>query len=85
MSTGEKRESKVEQMRGKLKEAAGKFTGNERMKSQGRGEQTRGNVRETTEDAKDTARGFTEGLRGDSAGPAPEERRGGEGPDTGRR
>ncbi|GAA3722984.1 uncharacterized protein YjbJ (UPF0337 family) [Spinactinospora alkalitolerans] len=74
MSAGEKGQSKGEQAKGKLKEAAGKVTGNERLKNEGRAEQAKGNVREAKEDVKDTAHGVARGLRDDRHrdGPGPE-------------
>ncbi|MEU9984305.1 CsbD family protein [Streptomyces sp. NPDC050856] len=53
MSASEKAKAKAEQAEGKLKEAAGRASGNERMTAEGRGEQTQGDVREAKEKGKD--------------------------------
>ncbi|MBV2365718.1 CsbD family protein [Streptomonospora nanhaiensis] len=79
MSAGEKGQSKGEQISGKIKEFAGKLTGNERLKNEGRGEQVKGNVREAKEDTKGAMGGFVEGIRDDDPnrrgeGPGPDRR-----------
>ncbi|MCY0930073.1 CsbD family protein [Streptomyces sp. H27-H1] len=53
MSDEQKSEAKVEQAKGKIKEIAGRMTGNERMEGEGRGEQAKGDVREAKEKIKD--------------------------------
>ncbi|WP_330932528.1 CsbD family protein [Spiractinospora alimapuensis] len=63
----EKNQSKVEQVKGKLKEAAGNVTGDERLRNEGRTEQAKGQLRETKEDVKDSVKGAVDGLRGRSA------------------
>ncbi|MBE3000674.1 CsbD family protein [Nocardiopsis sp. HNM0947] len=65
MSKEEKGQSKVEQAKGKLKETAGKVTGNESLEGEGRAEQAKGKLREGKEDVKDTVRGVSENLRPD--------------------
>ncbi|GLU46810.1 CsbD family protein [Nocardiopsis ansamitocini] len=69
MAAGEKGQSKGEQIKGKLKEGAGKVTGNERLKAEGRAEQAKGNAREAKEDLKDGVRGTVDGLGGDKHRP----------------
>ncbi|MBE3002402.1 CsbD family protein [Nocardiopsis sp. HNM0947] len=65
MSQEDKSQGKAEQAKGKLKEMAGKVTGNDKLKSEGQAEQFKGRTREGVENAKDTVRGTFEGLRGD--------------------
>lgn len=65
MSQEDKSQGKAEQAKGKLKEMAGKVTGNDKLKTEGQAEQFKGRTREGVEDAKDTVRGTFEGLRGD--------------------
>lgn len=60
-----KKKSKGEQFKGKVKEAAGKATGNERLTAEGHAEQAKGNMRESAEDLKDTVQGTARGF-GDS-------------------
>ncbi|MFJ6794892.1 CsbD family protein [Streptomyces sp. NPDC091268] len=54
MSGEQKAEAKGEQAKGKLKEAAGRVSGNERLTAEGRAEQVKGDAREAKEKAKDT-------------------------------
>ncbi|WP_306327579.1 CsbD family protein [Streptomyces venezuelae] len=54
MSGEQKAEAKVEQGKGKLKEAAGRLTGNERLEAEGRAEQAQGDARQAKEKIKDT-------------------------------
>ncbi|GHE44302.1 hypothetical protein GCM10018782_18470 [Streptomyces griseoaurantiacus] len=49
----QKAKSKGEQAKGKLKEAAGRAVGNERMEAEGRAEQAKGDARQAKEKAKD--------------------------------
>ncbi|MYV95052.1 CsbD family protein, partial [Streptomyces sp. SID1034] len=44
---------KVEQAKGKVKEAAGRAVGNERLEAEGRGEQAKGDARQAKEKIKD--------------------------------
>ncbi|MFB7788683.1 CsbD family protein [Streptomyces vinaceus] len=53
MSGEQKAEAKGEQAKGKLKETAGRLTGNERQTAEGRAEQVKGDAREAKEKAKD--------------------------------
>ncbi|MFF9010883.1 CsbD family protein [Streptomyces goshikiensis] len=54
MSGEQKAEAKVEQGKGKLKETAGRLTGNERLTAEGRAEQAKGDARQAKEKIKDT-------------------------------
>ncbi|MFF4496233.1 CsbD family protein [Streptomyces sp. NPDC001546] len=53
MSGEQKAEAKGEQTKGKLKETAGRLTGDERMADEGRAEQATGDAREAKEKIKD--------------------------------
>ncbi|MFE8007734.1 CsbD family protein [Streptomyces sp. NPDC057418] len=53
MAADEKTQAKTEQAKGKVKEAAGRAVGNERLTAEGRADQTRGDAREAKEKAKD--------------------------------
>ncbi|GHA78275.1 CsbD family protein [Streptomyces termitum] len=53
MSGEQKSKAKGEQIKGKLKEAAGRMTGNERVEAEGRAEQAKGDARDAKEKAKD--------------------------------
>jgi uncharacterized protein YjbJ (UPF0337 family) len=52
----EKSKSKMEQAKGKAKEAAGRAVGNERMTAEGRAEQSKGDARQAKEKGKDVFR-----------------------------
>lgn len=45
-----------EKLKGKVKEAVGKATGNERMQAEGKADQVSGQARKTVGEAKDTTR-----------------------------
>ncbi|MFJ4320388.1 CsbD family protein [Streptomyces lavendulae] len=53
MSGEQKAEAKGEQVKGKLKETAGRLAGNERLTAEGRAEQATGDAREAKEKVKD--------------------------------
>ncbi|MGW2276492.1 CsbD family protein [Streptomyces sp. NBC_01335] len=54
MAADEKAQAKVEQTKGKAKEAAGRTVGNERLTAAGRAEQAKGDARQAKEKTKDT-------------------------------
>ncbi|WP_327170287.1 CsbD family protein [Streptomyces sp. NBC_01336] len=54
MAANEKTQAKTEQAKGKIKEAAGRTTGNDRLTTEGRIDQAKGDAREAKEKAKDT-------------------------------
>ncbi|MET9378252.1 CsbD family protein [Streptomyces sp. NPDC003035] len=54
MSGEQKMKAKGEQAKGKLKEAAGRATGDEALEAEGRAEQVKGDARTAKEKAKDT-------------------------------
>lgn len=56
MSDSDKTQAKVEQGKGKVKEAVGNAVGNERLEAEGRGDQAKGDAREAGEKAKDAVK-----------------------------
>ena len=54
-------------MQGKVKEAAGKATDNERLESEGRTDQAKGKAKEAVDDAKDAVKGVRDSLTNDDA------------------
>jgi uncharacterized protein YjbJ (UPF0337 family) len=54
MSGTDKIKNKAEEVKGKVKEAAGKATGDESQEQEGRGEQTKSDLKQTGEKLKDT-------------------------------
>ncbi|MEU6212136.1 CsbD family protein [Streptomyces sp. NPDC004311] len=60
----EKAKGKMEQLKGKGKEAVGKVAGDDRMKAEGKTDQAKGKAREAMGKAQDSARGVDDSLRG---------------------
>ncbi|MCW5249695.1 MULTISPECIES: CsbD family protein [unclassified Streptomyces] len=56
MAGSEKSKSRMEQAKGKAKEAVGRAVGNERMTAEGRADQAKGDVRQAKEKGKDAFR-----------------------------
>ena len=56
-----------DEMQGKVKEAAGKATGDERLESEGRTDQVKGKAKEAVDDATDAVKGVRDSLRDDDA------------------
>ena len=65
MGFDEKADAKKDQVTGKIKEGTGKVTGDERTEAEGKSQSLQGKVKEGVEDAKDKAKGFTEGFKDD--------------------
>ena len=53
MSTEDKVKNTAEQATGKVKETAGKVTGNESLEAEGHGDQAKGNLKQAGEKVKD--------------------------------
>ncbi|MDX3379564.1 CsbD family protein [Streptomyces sp. ME02-6991-2A] len=53
MAADEKAQAKTEQAKGKVKEAAGRAVGNERLTAEGRADQVKGDIRQAKEKVKD--------------------------------
>ncbi len=57
MAEADKAKNTTQRVKGKAKEAAGDVTGNDRLKTEGRSDQTKGNLKQTGEKVKDTLKG----------------------------
>ncbi|MGA5194083.1 CsbD family protein [Streptomyces exfoliatus] len=55
--------SAADKFKGKIKEVAGKITGDQRLESEGRTDQAKAKVRETVRDVCERARGIRDSLR----------------------
>jgi uncharacterized protein YjbJ (UPF0337 family) len=53
MSAEDKAKNTAEKAAGKVKEGAGKVTGNESLEAEGRGDQAKGNIKQVGEKVKD--------------------------------
>lgn len=59
----EKRDAKVDQLKGNVKEQTGKVTGDKRTEYEGKTEKASGKVKEFFEDVKDSVDGAVDGVR----------------------
>ncbi|MFD7321672.1 CsbD family protein [Streptomyces sp. NPDC059875] len=57
--------SSMDKAKGKLKEVAGKITGNERLESEGRTDQVKTKIRETVKSVREHAEGVKDSLKRD--------------------
>ncbi|MEU6879447.1 CsbD family protein [Streptomyces sp. NPDC046712] len=55
--------SAMDKAKGKLKEVAGKITGNERLEAEGRTDQARTKIRETMKSVRERAEGIKDSLK----------------------
>ena len=53
MATDDKIDNKSDQLKGKAKEGVGKATDNEKLEAEGKGDQTKGNIKQAGEKVKD--------------------------------
>ena len=53
MTTTDKAKNTGQQAKGKMKEAAGKLSGNGKLRAEGRADQTKGNLKQAGEKVKD--------------------------------
>ncbi|MHA6758476.1 CsbD family protein [Streptacidiphilus sp. PAMC 29251] len=53
MSTEDKAKNTADKLKGKVKEAAGKAVGNERLQAEGKADQVKGDAKQAAEKAKD--------------------------------
>ncbi|MFJ8043923.1 CsbD family protein [Kitasatospora sp. NPDC096147] len=53
MSASDKIENAADKAKGKLKEGAGKVTGNERLEAEGKADQAKGDIKQAGEHVKD--------------------------------
>ncbi|GAA4114854.1 CsbD family protein [Enteractinococcus coprophilus] len=65
MGFDEKADAMKDKVTGKVKEGAGKVTGDAKTEGEGKSQQLQGKVKEGVTDAKDKAKGFTEGFKKD--------------------
>jgi uncharacterized protein YjbJ (UPF0337 family) len=56
MGTVDKSRNTAQRTKGKVKEAAGKATGNERLRRQGKADQMKGKIKQTGESVKDAVK-----------------------------
>lgn len=56
MGDSKKTDAKVDQIKGKAKETVGHAVGNERLEAEGRGDQAKGDARQSVEKAKDAVK-----------------------------
>ncbi|GGS34878.1 MULTISPECIES: CsbD family protein [Streptomyces] len=54
---------KMDQAKGKAKEAAGKITGSDRLKAEGKTDQAKGKAKEALSETEERARGIQDSLR----------------------
>ncbi len=59
MAATDKVKNDAQRTKGKIKEAAGKATGNERLEAKGKADQTKGGVKQAGENIKDAAKDLT--------------------------
>jgi uncharacterized protein YjbJ (UPF0337 family) len=55
----------TDKVKGSIKEAAGKATGDRRTEAAGKTDQTKGKAKNAARDVKDTAKGVRDSLKGD--------------------
>lgn len=63
MANEEKADAAKDKVAGKAKETTGKVTGDSQTEAEGQGQQLQGKVKETAEDLKDKAKGFTDSFK----------------------
>jgi len=56
-------EGTVDKIKGTVKEAAGKVTGDRRLEAEGKADQVKGGVKNTAENVTDAAKGVGDSLR----------------------
>lgn len=65
MGDQDKADAKTDKFSGAVKEGAGKLTGDSQTQAEGKGENLKGKAKDAAEDAKRSAKGFTNGLKND--------------------
>ena len=53
MATADKAKNSAQRAKGKVKETAGKATGNDKLRAKGKADQTKGNLKQAGENVKD--------------------------------
>ena len=56
----------ADKVKGSIKEAAGKLTGDRRTEAEGKTDRTKGEAKDAARDVKETAKGVRDSLKGDS-------------------
>jgi len=56
MATTDKAKNEAQRAKGKVKEVAGKATGNDKLRAKGKSDQTKGNLKQAGEKVKDALR-----------------------------
>lgn len=64
MGTADKASNKAEDLKGKVKETAGKVTGDERLEAEGKSDQTKSAVKDAGENIKDAASKVKDAVTG---------------------
>lgn len=64
MGLGDKINNAAEEAGGKVKEKTGETTGDRDLQAEGRGEQTRADLKQSGEKVKDATKGVTDSLKG---------------------
>ncbi|OYO18908.1 CsbD family protein [Enemella evansiae] len=59
MGLGDKMQNAADKAGGKIKEGAGKATGNERLEAEGKGDQAKGGIKQAGENIKDAGKDVT--------------------------
>ncbi len=62
MGAEDKADAMKDKVTGKIKEGAGKLTGDKEKEAEGQSQNLQGKVKEGVEDTKNKAKGFTEGF-----------------------
>jgi uncharacterized protein YjbJ (UPF0337 family) len=62
-------EGTEDKIKGTVKEAAGKLTGDRRLESEGKTDQVKGDVKNAGHDVKEAAKGVADSLKGDQRRP----------------
>ena len=55
----------TDKVKGSIKEAAGKLTGDRRTEAEGKTDRTKGKAKDAARDVKETAKGVRDSLKGD--------------------
>ena len=56
MATTDKAKNEVQRAKGKVKETAGKLTGNDKLRAKGKSDRTKGNLKQAGEKLKDAVK-----------------------------
>ena len=64
MGTTDKASNKAQDIKGKVKEAAGRTTGNERLEAKGKADQAKSSIKDAGEQVKDAGRKVKDAVTG---------------------